>query len=153
VPVPRLTHLEATAIQVIRLQTCDNPCALPFAFRPNVRGGHDCVRRGITGLDAWRRQRRTRGLELATEIERGKLLYDYVDENSRLISAPDSPNDNPYNLSYPDVSDIVITNSLSFVIYLTSYSALSSDHLPVLIGTACRSSLLLPLDRPDLKLH
>ena len=93
----------------------------------------------------WNSRQRSRG---------GKLLYDYVDENSRLIFAPDSPNDNLYNLSsYPDVSDIMITNSLSFVVYLTSYSALSSDHLPVLIGTACRSSLLLPLDRPDLKLH
>ena len=81
---------------------------------------------------------------------RGKLLRDYADENSCLIFEPDSPTTNPYNLSVaPDVLDIVITKNLSFPVYVTSCSALSSDHLPVLIETSCRSSFHHPPDRPD----
>ena len=40
---------------------------------------------------------------------------------------------------------------LPFPVYLTLCSTLSSDHLPVLIDTACRSSFQHPPDRPDLK--
>jgi len=39
-------------------------------------------------------------------------------------------------------------NDLPFPVYLTSCSALSSDHLPVLIDTACRSCFQHPPDRP-----
>jgi len=57
---------------------------------------------------------------------RGKLLRDYADGNSCLIFGPDSPTTNPYNpLVTPDVLDIVITKNLSFLVYLTSRSALS----------------------------
>jgi len=38
-----------------------------------------------------------------------------------------------------------------FPVYLTSCSALSSDHLPVLIDTMCRSSFQHPPDRPDFR--
>ena len=66
--------------------------------------------------------------------KRGKLLRDNADGNSCLIFGPDSPTTNPYNhLVTPDVFDIVITKTLSIPVYLTSCSALSSDHLPVLI--------------------
>ena len=44
-----------------------------------------------------------------------------------------------------------MTKSLSFPLYLTSCSALNSDHLPVLIDTACRSSFLNPPDLPDFR--
>ena len=37
---------------------------------------------------------------------------------------------------------------LPFPVYLTSCSALSSDHLPVLIDAACRSFFQHPPDRP-----
>jgi len=40
----------------------------------------------------------------------------------------------------PDVLDVVITKNLSFPVYLNSYSALSSDQLPVHIDNSCRSS-------------
>jgi hypothetical protein len=43
----------------------------------------------------------------------------------------------------------VITKNLTFPVYLTSCSALSSDHLPVLIDTTFRSSFQHPPDRPD----
>jgi hypothetical protein len=83
---------------------------------------------------------------------RGKLLRDYADGNSCLIFGPDTPTNNPYNPSViPDVLDIVLTQNLSFPVYLTSCSAISSDHLPVLIDTACRSSFLHPPDRPDFR--
>ena len=38
-----------------------------------------------------------------------------------------------------------------FTVYLTSCSALSSDYLPVLIDTTCRSSFRYPPDRPDFR--
>jgi hypothetical protein len=83
---------------------------------------------------------------------RGKLLRDYADGNSCLIFGPDSPTTNPYNpLATPNVLDIVIKKDLSFPVYLTSCSALSSGHLPVLIDTVCRSSFYLPPDRPDFR--
>jgi len=83
---------------------------------------------------------------------RGKLLRDYVDENSCLIFGPHSPTTNPHNPSVtPDVLDIVITKNLSFPVYLTLCSALRSDHLPVFICTACRSSFHHPPDRPDFR--
>jgi hypothetical protein len=47
--------------------------------------------------------------------------------------------------------DIASTMDLPFPVYLTSSSALSSDHLPVLIDTACRSSFHHRLDRPNFR--
>jgi hypothetical protein len=83
---------------------------------------------------------------------RRKLLRDYADGISCLIFGPDTPTTNPYNPSVTlDVLDIVLTQNLSFPVYLTSCSALSSDHLPVLIDTACCSSFLHPPDRPDFR--
>ena len=67
---------------------------------------------------------------------RGKPLLDYADENSCLIFGPDTPTTNPYNPSAtPDVLDIAVTKYIPFQVYLTSCSALSSDHLPVLIDS------------------
>jgi hypothetical protein len=84
---------------------------------------------------------------------RGKLLRDYADENSCLIFGPDSPTTIPYNPSAtPDILDIVITRQLPSYVHLTSCSALSSDHLPVLIDTGCRSSFTHPPVRPDFRL-
>jgi hypothetical protein len=83
---------------------------------------------------------------------RGKLLRDYAEGSSCLIFEPDTATTNAYNSSVsPDVLDIVLTQNLSLPVYLTSCSALSSDHLPVLIDTACRSSFHHPPDRPDFK--
>ena len=50
-----------------------------------------------------------------------------------------------------DVLDIAVTNDLPFPVYLTSCSALSSDHLPVLINNACRSFFHHPPDRSDFR--
>jgi hypothetical protein len=81
-----------------------------------------------------------------------KILRDYAEENSCLIFGPDTPTTNPYNpFATPDISDFVITNNLPFPVYLTSCTALSSDHLPVLIDTACRSYFHHPSDRADFR--
>jgi hypothetical protein len=83
---------------------------------------------------------------------RGKLLRDYADGNSCLIYGPDSPTTNIFNHSdTPDVLDIVITRGLPSSVAPASCSALSSDHLPVLIDTACRSSFHHPPDRPNVR--
>jgi hypothetical protein len=83
--------------------------------------------------------------------KRGKFLRDYADGNSCLIFGPITPTTNPYNASAsPNFLDIVITRNLTSPVYLTSCCALSSDHLPVLIDTTCRSSFLPP-HRPDFR--
>jgi hypothetical protein len=81
---------------------------------------------------------------------RGKLLRDYADGNSCLIFGPDTPTTKPYNpFTTPDVLDIVITKNVPFSVYPISCSALSSDHLPVLICIACHSSIHYSPDRAD----
>jgi hypothetical protein len=83
---------------------------------------------------------------------RGKLLRDYADGNSCLILGPDTPTTKQYNPSAtPDVLDIAVTKDLPFPVYLTSCSALSSELLPVLIYTACRSTFQYPPDRPNFR--
>ena len=83
---------------------------------------------------------------------KGQLLRDYSDKNSCLIYSPDSPTTIPYNPSVnPDVFDIVLTENLVTPLNLTFCSALSSDHLSVLIDTMCRSIFLTLPDRPDFK--
>jgi hypothetical protein len=84
---------------------------------------------------------------LRLTTRRGHLLRNYANGNSCLIFGPDTPTTNPYNLlAIPDVLDIVITKNLTSPVYLTSCSALSSDHLLVLIDTTCRSSFQHPPD-------
>jgi len=79
----------------------------------------------------------------------GKLLRHYADGNFCLIFRLDTPTTKPYNsLATPEVLDIVITKNLTSPAYLTSCSALSSDHLQVFIDTTFRSSFQHPPDRP-----
>jgi hypothetical protein len=47
--------------------------------------------------------------------------------------------------------DIAVKKDLAFPVYLISRSALSSDHLPVLIDRACRSSFHRPPERPNFR--
>jgi hypothetical protein len=83
---------------------------------------------------------------------RGALLRDYADRNSCLIYRPDSPTTVPYQQNTkPDVLDIVVAKDFVLPAYLTVCPALSSDHLPVLIDTTCRTSFQRLLNRPDFK--
>ena len=99
----------------------------------------------------------------------GNLNAKHVDWNSRLtttredscvvmptesclIYGPDSPTTIPYNPSaISDVLHIILTKKLVIPVSLTVYSAISSDHLPVLIDTTCRSNFLTLPDRTDFK--
>ena len=99
----------------------------------------------------------------------GDLNAKHVDCNSRLITnrgnpyvicrrkpclifGPDTPTTIPYNPSAnSDVLDIVVTKDLPIPVYLSSCSALRSDHLTVLIDTTCRSSFHQTSDCPNLR--
>jgi len=120
-------------------QTGENPCGLPFASTTTDRSGPDRLfQRVLSVLMAGDLNAKRVDLNSRLNKRRGNLLRDYADENSCLIFGPDTPTTNPYNPSAtPDLLDIVITMNLSFPVCLTSFYALSSDHLPVLIDTAC----------------
>jgi len=78
---------------------------------------------------------------------RGRFLRDYAYENSRLIYGPNIPTTLPYNSSAtPDALGNVITKDMVTPMYVSTCFALTSNHLPVLIDTRCRSSFLNPLD-------
>jgi hypothetical protein len=86
------------------------------------------------------------GLTTAT----GSLLHDYADRNSCFIYGPESPSMAPYTQNAtPDVLDIVVVKDFVLPVHLTVCAALSSDHLPILIDTWCRSSFHNLPDRPD----
>jgi hypothetical protein len=125
-----MTHLKATANPVtlagkpvIILAAYVSPSSLLIGADRTA-----CLGRGLSILMPgdfnakhvdWNSRLRTR---------RGKLLHDYADENSCTIFGPDSPTTNPYDSSVtPDVLYIAIIENLSFPVYLTSSSALSSD--------------------------
>jgi hypothetical protein len=83
---------------------------------------------------------------------REKFRRDYADGNSCLIFGPDSTITNPYNPSAtPDVLDIVITRDVPTSVAQISCSALSSEHLNLLIGTGCHSSIQHTPDRPNVR--
>jgi hypothetical protein len=154
VPVPGLTHLEATAIQtalagkpVIILAAYLSPC------RPLIGADLDaCFGGGLPVLLAGDLNAKHVDWNSRLTTRRGKLLRDYADVNSCLIFGPDTPTTNPYNpTATPDVLDIVVTRDLHSPVHLASCSALSSDHLPVLIDTMCRSSFHTPPARSDFK--
>jgi hypothetical protein len=77
-------------------------------------------------------------------------LLNYADRNSCLIYGPDSPTTalSTQNAT-PDVLDIVVVKDFVLPVHLTVCTALSSDHLPILIDTSWRSSFHNLPDRPD----
>jgi hypothetical protein len=81
---------------------------------------------------------------------RGSLLRDYADRNSCLIYGPDYATTDPYTHNEtPDVLDIVVVKDFVLRVHLTVCAVLSSDHLPILIDTSCRSFFHNLPDRPD----
>jgi endonuclease/exonuclease/phosphatase family metal-dependent hydrolase len=154
VPVQGLTHLEATALQttmagkaVVILAVYLSPC------RPLIRADLvACFGGGLPVLMAGDLNAKNVDWNSWLTTRRGKILRDYADRNSCLIFGPDTPTTNPYNPSaIPDVLDIVITRDILSSGHLASCSALSSDHLPVLIDTTCRLSFQHPPDRADFR--
>jgi hypothetical protein len=112
VPVPCLTHLEATATQImLDGRTVEILADYLSPARSLIREDLDACIGGVLpvlysgDLNAkhvdWNPRLITR---------RGKHLRDYADENSCLIFGPDSPTTIPYNPSpTPDVLEIVVT--------------------------------------------
>ena len=152
VPVPGLNHLEAIVIQVT---FAEKPAIIHACYllpSPPLIGADvtACLGGRLPVLMAGDLNAKHVDWNSRLSTRREKLVRDDADENSYLIFGPNTPNTNPYNLSVtPDVLDIVITMNLSLPVYLTSCSALISDHLPVLTDAACRSSFQHPPDRPD----
>jgi hypothetical protein len=152
VPVPVLTHLEATAIQIM---LGGRPVKVLAGFlspsRPLIGADLDaCFGGGLPVLLAGDLNAKHVDWNSRLNTRMRKLLRDYADENSCLSFGPVSPTIIPYNPSAtPDVLDIIITRHLPFSVHLTSCSALSSDNLPVLIDTVSRSSFQYPRVRPD----
>ena len=108
--------------------------------------------RRVAGPTDRRPQRQTFRLELSAENDEAEVLREYADSNSCVNFGPESPTSNPNIPSAtPDVLHIVITRDFQSPIGLTSCSALSSDHLPVIIDTGCRSSFHCPPDQPDVR--
>jgi hypothetical protein len=152
VPVLVLTELEATAIHVMlasgplktlvlylspsRLIVCSDLSA--------------CFDGGVPVLMAGELNAKHVDWNSRLTTNRSKFMRDYASRNSSLIYGADSPTSFPYNSSATrDVLDVVITKDLTFPVYLTAYSALSSDNLPVLIDTTCRSTFRNLPARPD----
>jgi hypothetical protein len=81
---------------------------------------------------------------------KGLRLRDYADKNSCLINGPDSPTTALYtHNATPSVLDIFIVKDFDVPVHLTVCAALSTDHLPILIGTLCRSSFQNIPARPE----
>jgi hypothetical protein len=101
VPVPCLTHVEVTAIQVIM---AGKPVIVLAAYlspsRP--RTGADltaCFGGGLPVLMAGDLNDKHVNSNSRLSTRRGKHLRDYADENSCLIFGPDTPITNPYKPS------------------------------------------------------
>jgi hypothetical protein len=146
VPVLGLTYLEATAIQVM---LASRPVIVLKAYLspscPLIGVDMDaCFGGGLSVLLAGDLNAKHVDWNSQLSTRKGNLLHDYANKNSCLIFGLDSPTTIPYNTSAtPNVLGIVITRHIPSV-QLTSCSALSSDHLLVLIDTMCRSSFQLP---------
>jgi endonuclease/exonuclease/phosphatase (EEP) superfamily protein YafD len=152
VPVLGLAQLEATAIHIMLASGTLKIMAVYLSpSRPIV--GSDlsaCFGGGVPVLMAGDLNAKHVDWNSRLTTTRGKLLRDYASRNSCLIYGPDTPATLPYNSSATaDVLDIVITKDLTFPLYLTACSALSSDHLPVLMDKTCRSSFRNLPARPD----
>ena len=152
--VSGLTHFEATGIQVT---LAGKPVLILAAYLWPSRSpiGTDltaCFGVGVPVLMAgdvnakhvdWNSRLSTRRVT-PTSLCRRELLSDLW--TGLPNHQPIQPLD--YSIYVPE---IVITKNFSFPVYLTSCSAWSSDHLPVLIDTACRQSFHHQPDRPDFR--
>jgi hypothetical protein len=153
VPVSGLQYLEATAIHLV---LATGPVKLVSAYlaptRPFIESDlTDCLSGGILVLVAGDLNAKHKDWNSRLIPARGSLLRDYADRNSCLIYGPDSPTTAPYtHNATPDVLDITVVKDFVLPVNLTVCAALSSDHLPILIDSSCRSSFQNLPDRPDI---
>jgi hypothetical protein len=134
-------------------RTGENPGGLPFALAAPNRSGSVRLpeRRAAVLMERYLNAKHVdwNSRRITT---RGRRLRYYANDHSSLIYGPETHTTIPYNFSATaDVLDIVITKNLVIPVYLTTCSALSSDHFPVLNDTRCRSSFLNLTDCPKLR--
>jgi hypothetical protein len=129
-------------------QASENRGGLPLTYPTPDRVGPERVSEwGSPSLDGGRSQRETHGLSFSVDHDQGRAPADYANRNACLIYGPDSPTTVPYQQNAnPDVLDIVLVKDFVLPVHLTVCPALSSDHLPVLIDTMCRTSYRNLLD-------
>jgi hypothetical protein len=150
VPVSGLQHLEATAIHLV---LATRPVKLVAAYlsltRPLIELDlTECLSGGFPVLMAGELNAKRTDWNCRLTTALGSLLRDYANRNTCSIYGPDGP-DSPTTAPYthnatPDVLDIVVVKDFVLPVHLTVCSALSSDHLPILIDTTCRSSFQNP---------
>jgi hypothetical protein len=154
VPILSLQHLEATAIHLVlatRPVKFVVACLLPTW--PLIELDlTECLSRGfpilmVADLNAKHKDWNSR-LITAT----GSFLRDYANRNSCLICGLDSPTTAPYTRCYPrrpwySFCQGLCPTGASVCRFVCS--ALSFDHLPILIDTTCQSSFQNLLDLPD----
>jgi hypothetical protein len=152
VPVSGLQYLEATAIHLVlatRLVKLVSAYLAPT--RPMIESDlTECLSGGIPVLMAGDLNAEHKDWISRLTTARGLLLRDYADRNSCLIYGPDSPTTAPYtHNAIPDVRDIVVVKDVVLPVHLTVCTALSSDDLPILFDSSCRSSFHNLPERPD----
>jgi hypothetical protein len=80
------------------------------------------------------------------------LLRDYANRKTCSIYGPNSPTTVPYTQNATsNILDVEVVKVVVLPVYLNICSALSSDHLPVLIDDTRRSFFQNLLDRPEFK--
>jgi hypothetical protein len=108
VPVPVMTHLEATAIKIMLAVRPVKILAAYFSpIRPLIGADvNACFGGGLPVFLADDLHAKHVDWNSRLSTRRGKNLRDYADENSCLIFGPDTPTTNPYNPSAtPDILD------------------------------------------------
>jgi hypothetical protein len=152
VPVSGLQYLEATAIHLV---LATRPVKLVSAYlaptRPMIESDlTECLTGGIPVLMAGDLKAKHKDWNSRLTTARGSLLRNYTDRNSCLIYGPDTPSTACYtHNATPDFFDIVVAKDFVLPVHLTVCTALSSDHLPILIDTSCRSSFHNLPNGPD----
>jgi len=127
VPVPGLTHLEASAVQVTLAGRLVKILAAYLSPSRPLIGANltACFVGGLPVLLAGDLNAKHVDWNSLLNTRRGKLLCDYAEKISCLIFEPDTPTTNPYKPSAsPDVLDIAVTKDIPFQVYLTSCFAI-----------------------------
>jgi hypothetical protein len=103
VPLPGLTHLGATAVQVTLAARPVKILAAYFSPSRQLIGTDltACFGGGLPVLMAGDLNAKHMDWNSRLTTRRGKHLHDYADGNSCLILVPDTPTTNPYNLPPP----------------------------------------------------
>jgi hypothetical protein len=150
-PVLGLQYLEATAIHlVLATRLVKLASAYLSPTWPLIESDlTECLSSGIHILMVGDLNPKQTDWNSRLITARGSLLRDYSDRNSCLTTGLDSPTTAPYtHNATSDVVDIAVKDFV-VAVHPSACSALSSNHLPILIDTSCRSSFHNLPDRTD----